>query len=45
MRAGKEEPPWGPKLCVAIACFKRDVLTISPSELDAPLEEHSLGIK
>ena len=38
MRAGKEEPYWEARLYMADACFKRDVLTIHLSELDAPLE-------
>ena len=45
MRPGKEEPRWEAKLCVANACFKRDVLAIPSSHYDAGLEEHSLGVE
>ena len=38
MRVGKEESPWEATLYIANACFKRDVLAIHLSEVDAGLE-------
>ena len=45
MRTGEEEWPLRANGCVATRAFKRDVLRILTSDLDAPLRKHSLGIK
>ena len=45
MRQWVQQPPWGPTLCVTTQAFKRDVLRILTSDLDAQLRKHSLGIK
>ena len=45
MHPGQENPRWGPKLCMANACFKHDVLAIPSSHLNVGLEEHSLGVE
>ena len=40
MRQWVQQPPWGPKLCMATRAFKRDVLRIPTSDLDALLRKH-----
>ena len=37
--------PLGPNICVAIRAFKRDVLSIRPSDFDEGSKQTSLGIK
>ena len=44
MCTGRDSPRWGPKLCVASGCFRRDVLRILLSESDEGQEEPSSGI-
>ena len=45
MRTEQKYPRRRPKLCVANACFKRDVLSIYLSEFHEDLKEPSLRIK
>ena len=45
MHKGKEQPRWGPTLFMAMTGFKHEMLRIYLSDVDAPLEEPSLGIK
>ena len=44
MRAGEDSPGWGPKLCVAGAAFKHEMLRIILSNFDEGQEELSSGI-
>ena len=45
MRPGERSQPLGANIFMASRVFKRDVLRIHLSEVDAGLEEPSLGIK